>query len=535
MYKTFKNTFNVEFAKKANGIIYVLQKLPLIGKKVPSTLYSYTRLKLILGVIATIFSVIGRFLGKALYLGLMIMLPAYYINGGMENIYPLFLQMFFFLSLVFGTIMESRVFTGSLREAFDMIRLMRCDAKKYYLKDIIYKNIADFIYFMPAMLIVGAIIGMEPITSVILIFEFVALRFIGEGVYLFVYSRFGLILHDKMWFIIPLMAIGLAVSYGLPFLKITMDCEPILFNFITPSIIGVLAVLSIMYEIKYKKYSNISIEMLRQQVFTDAEGAVEKAMFADVTLDEKKMHKEDFSKNLYEDKKGYEYLNALFFRRHIKIIVAPIRMRVIIVGVVFIAGVCLVYFAPETRGELIDALKGMSPLMFFVMYMMSTGARCCKAMFYNCDVSLLRYSYYREKDVILSNFKARLKRIVGLNLIPAIELCIAIVIIVIISGYANELLNMVPLILSILSLSCFFSIHHLFMYYVLQPYTEEFQVKSPIFSAVNGAVYFISYLCLNIKTAPSYFTFLVLAITIVYMFVALIVTYKVAPRTFKVK
>lgn len=535
MYKTFKNTFNVGFAKKANGIIYALQKLPLIGKKVPNRLYRHTNLKIILGVIATIFSVLGRFIGKGIYLGVMIMVPAYYINGGMENIYPLFLQMFFLLSLVFGTIMESRVFTGSIREAFDMIRLMRCDAKKYYLKNIIYKNIADFIYFMPAMFIVGAIIGMEPIKAVILIFEFVALRFIGEGVYLFVYSGFGLILHEKMWFVIPLMVGALAVSYGLPFLKIAIDCEAILFNFVTTSIIGALAVLSIMYEIKYRKYSNISIKMLRQQVFTDAEGAVEKAMFAEVTLDEKKMQKEDLSKNLYEDKKGYEYLNALFFRRHIKIMVAPIRVRVIIVGAVFIAGVCLVYFAPETRENLIDALKGMSPLMVFIMYMMSTGARCCKAMFYNCDASLLRYSYYREKDVILSNFKSRLKRIVGLNLIPTVELCIAIVLIVIISGYSGELLTLVPLILSILCLSCFFSIHHLFMYYVLQPYTEEFQIKSPIFSAVNGAVYFISYLCLNIKTAPSYFTFLVLAITIVYMFVALIVTYKVAPRTFKVK
>lgn len=147
MYNTFKNTFNVGFAKKANGIIYALQKLPLIGKKVPSTLYSHTKLKLTLGVIATVFSVLGRFVGKALYLGVMIMLPAYYINDGMENIYPIFLQMFFFLSLVFGTIMESRVFTGSVKEAFDMIRLMRCEPKKYYLKNIIYKNVVDFIYF----------------------------------------------------------------------------------------------------------------------------------------------------------------------------------------------------------------------------------------------------------------------------------------------------------------------------------------------------------------------------------------------------
>ncbi|MFR4582787.1 hypothetical protein [Clostridium cadaveris] len=535
MYNTFKNTFNVGFAKKANGIIYALQKLPLIGKKVPSTLYSHTKLKLTLGVIATVFSVLGRFVGKALYLGVMIMLPAYYINDGMENIYPIFLQMFFFLSLVFGTIMESRVFSGSVKEAFDMIRLMRCEPKKYYLKNIIYKNVVDFIYFMPAMFILGSIIGMSPVKSIILIFEFVALRFISEAMYLFLYSKFSIIFQEKMWFLVPIMFAALATSYGLAFLKININCDVILFNFVTPLILGVLAVMSLMYVIKYKKYTNIAINTLKQQTFIDAEGAVEKAMFAEVTLDEKKMHKEDLNKNLYEDKKGYEYLNALFFRRHMKIIVAPIRIRVIIVGAIFIAGVCLVIFAPESRVDIMKELKEMSPLMVFIMYIMSTGARCCKAMFYNCDASLLRYSYYREKDVILSNFKARLKRIVGLNLIPSVELCIGIVIIVIISGYSNELINLIPLMLSILCLSCFFSIHHLFMYYVLQPYTEQFQVKSPIFSAVNGAIYFISYMCLNIKTASSYFTFIVLGVTIIYMFVALIVTYKVAPKTFKIK
>lgn len=535
MYKTFKNTFNVGFAKKANGIIYMLQKLPLIGKKVPSTLYSHTKLKLILGVIATIFSVLGRFISKALYLGVMIMLPAYYINGGMENIYHIFLQMFFFLSLVFGTMLESRVFTGSTKEAFDMIRLMRCDSKKYYLKNIIYKNVADFIYFMPAILVLGLIIGMSPVKSIILIFEFVSLRFIGEGVYLFLYSKFEITFQDKIWFTVPIMFGALACSYGLTFLKIIINCDFILFNFVTPLILGILAIISLIYEIKYNKYNIIAVNTLKQQTFIDAEGAIEKAVFAEVTLDEKKMHTEDLSRNLYEDKKGYEYLNALFFRRHIKIMVAPIRVRVIIIGTVFISALCITYFAPETRVELMDLLKEMSPLMVFIMYILSTGARCCKAMFYNCDSSLLRYSYYRKKDVILLNFKARLKRIVGLNLIPAVEICIGIVLLVIVSGYSSEITNMIPLVLSILCLSCFFSIHHLFMYYVLQPYTEEFQVKNPIFSGVNGAIYFISYLCLNIKTASFYFTFTVVAVTIVYMIIALTVTYRVAPRTFKIK
>lgn len=94
--------------------------------------------------------------------------------------------------------------------------------------------------------------------------------------------------------------------------------------------------------------------------------------------------------------------------------------------------------------------------MVFIMYTMSTGERICKAMFYNCDISLLRYGYYRQGKVILSNFTSRLKRTVLLNIIPAFALCLAMMGIIIISGYVSELITMIPLFLSILSLACFF-------------------------------------------------------------------------------
>ena len=60
-----------------------------------------------------------------------------------------------------------------------------------------------------------------------------------------------------------------------------------------------------------------------------------------------------------------------------------------------------------------EAMTQMMPLMVFVMYLESTGARICKAMFFNCDISLLKYGYYREADVILKNFKIRLKKLLN--------------------------------------------------------------------------------------------------------------------------
>ncbi len=215
--------------------------------------------------------------------------------------------------------------------------------------------------------------------------------------------------------------------------------------------------------------------------------------------------------------------------------VNPIKQRVAFIGIIFLIAMYFVLFMPDKRGDILTGIKKSIPVLVFIMYCMSTGERICKAMFYNCDSSLLRYAYYREASVILSNFTSRLKRVVILNIMPAIALCVSISCIILASGYSLQLISMIPLFLCIICLSCFFSIHHLFMYYVLQPYTAELTVKSPLFKFINMVVYFACYGCLQVQTSSYYFTAGVIIITVVYMVVALILTYKVAPKTFKLK
>ncbi len=247
------------------------------------------------------------------------------------------------------------------------------------------------------------------------------------------------------------------------------------------------------------------------------------------------MSKEGLNTKKYDEKHGYEYLNSIFFLRFRRILIKPIKQRIVIIGVLFLIATYFVFFMPERRGDLVNAFKNSIPILVFIMYSLSTGERICKAMFYNCDLSLLRYAYYREGNVIISNFTLRLKMVIILNIIPALTLCIAIVCIILASGYSSYIVGMIPLFLSILCLACFFSIHHLFMYYVLQPYTAELTVKSPLFKIINMVMYLVSYMCLQVRTSSYYFTTWIIITTIVYMVIALILTYRVAPRTFKLK
>lgn len=258
-------------------------------------------------------------------------------------------------------------------------------------------------------------------------------------------------------------------------------------------------------------------------------------VFEFVKLDETIMNKEDLTTGIYDKKQGYEYLNSLFFLRLRRIIISPIKARIAIIGVVFLIGIFSVLFFPSIREVLVLRIEKSNPALVFIMYTLSTGDTICKAMFYNCDSSLLKYSYYREDKVILANFTSRLKTTIVLNLLPAIVLSLAIAFLIIASGFSSRLINLVPLFLCILSLSCFFSIHHLFMYYVLQPYTAALTVEGTLFKFINVVVYLVSYSCLQIKTSSYNFTLWVLVITIIYMAVALILIYKVAPRTFRLR
>ena len=101
--------------------------------------------------------------------------------------------------------------------------------------------------------------------------------------------------------------------------------------------------------------------------------------------------------------------------------------------------------------------------------------------FFNCDISLLKYGYYREADTILKNFKIRLRKLLMLDAVPAAIICGMILLWTLLCGEILSVWKVIPLMAGSLLLSAFFCLFHLFMYYITQPYTEEKTVKSPNF------------------------------------------------------
>ena len=209
---------------------------------------------------------------------------------------------------------------------------------------------------------------------------------------------------------------------------------------------------------------------------------------ADLTFTEnRKSASGIFRKSAYTAKKsGYAYLNALFFMRHKRIIERPIWIRTgmgLVLGLTF---TCISMFFSEA----IKADGSSSSLVYFlptVMYMLCAHPRLTKAMYVNCDKSLLHYSFYKEEHALLEMFRLRMISLWKLMALPTLLVLVLVFVNGLILRFSTEML-VVAMLLTIMN-GAFFTIYPLFLYYVFQPYNSEGVITSFVPSLLNTALY----------------------------------------------
>lgn len=77
--------------------------------------------------------------------------------------------------------------------------------------------------------------------------------------------------------------------------------------------------------------------------------------------------------------------------------------------------------------------------------------------------------------------------------------------------------------------------HELFIYYILQPLTTNFQVVNPVYKWVNGLFYIFAFINLQIDSAGMIYAVSLAGVSLLYVIIGSIVTSRVAPKTFKLK
>jgi len=520
MIKSFITSFKLKNAYKVNSFIYSLKGLPIINKLLPDTLYEDKTLKICGNIINVLREVASTFFWKFLYLIFMIFLIAGFFENNAGNAV---INIFAFLTIC-GGLLNTYMFTSS-KDEYYAIAIMNMEARKYTLSNYYYSLIKVIIGFMPLTIILGILTEIPLSICIMMPVYVVMIKTIANNHRIWKYKRTNKIDNGLLeWMII---LICLILAYGLPVIGVPINENIFKIIFIICFIIGLYSFAKLNTFTGYKK-------MYKKVLASEKVYAVEQSKNSQ-NIKKNLESQIEFDEKFTSTKTGFAYFHDLFIKRHRKILTKTIKMQVAVITVIFAILILAGAIIPEATEGLNNIPLNFLPYFVFFMYALNRGTTLTQAMFMNCDHSMLTYRVYRTPRVILGMFKQRLKTLVFFNILPALIVAIGLPLLLWITGGTDNPLNYLILFVSIISMSIFFSVHNLVMYYLLQPYNANTEMKSATYKTVQSITYIICYYMLQIKLPTISFGIATIVFSFAYCIISLIFAYILAPKTFKLR
>ena len=206
---------------------------------------------------------------------------------------------------------------------------------------------------------------------------------------------------------------------------------------------------------------------------------------------------------------------------------------ILLAVVAVVVGACL--FNGQVARVTNESLMRLLPVFLFVMYVLNRGTTFTQALFINCDHSMLTYGFYKKPGTILKLFWIRLREITKINLAPAVVIGLGLSLLLYVSGGTEAPVNYVVLPVSILAMSVLFSVHYLTLYYLLQPYNAETELKSGTYKILSWVTYLFCYVLMQVRMSSLVFGAAMIAFSLLYCAVAGVLVYKYAGKTFRLR
>ena len=522
MKNNFLISYKVKMAYRVNTVIYSLKQFPLIGKIIPDGLYGNDGLKVLGYIISFGYELFSMLAGKIIYIFLMLYLPLTMMNS--INVGSI-LNVFLCLSII-GGILNNYIFDVSNDKYYLMI-IMKMNVKKYTLSNYIFYLIKLIFGFLIVNSVFFILLNMNIIYAFLITIFIYTVKINITAYLLNLYKKdLNIELSNKFriikWLVISLLFI---FAYILPLLNISL---PIILYLLVVLISFVLSIYSLRYIFKYDNYYQIYHKILKQNDMNDLKNSQ--------LEDDKNAALNIISNNNYNsNKKGYAYFNDLFMKRHSKVLYKFAKNTTyVIIGVILLT-LFIVLINSDLRKIINQQIIYILPILLFLMYFLNTGQRVAKIMFMNCDAAMLTFSFYRRREVILSLFKERLKSIVGMNLIPSLILSFGLDLILYVSGGSTYIFNYVLIFLAVNAMSVFFSVHNLVIYYLLQPYNSSSDIKGSAYRFVSVITYYVCFYVNQLHISVYSFGIVMTLFSITYVVISLILVYKFAYKTFKIR
>ncbi len=524
MLKTFITSFKLQNTYRTNSIIYSIKQLPLIKRILPNSLYKNRGLKIFASIISILWEIINIFIGKILYILLMIFMA---LSWYKTNHADTFIHLFTFLTFAGGVL--NTYMLNPTKDKYYAIILMNINAREYGLSNYYYQLIKLVVGFLPFTIFFGWTLGIPLWVQILLPFFILAVKLIAMNYMIYKFKKTNKATSENLptKFVWGFVGICLLLAYGLPFLGITINSTIFLCISIIAILLGIYSFAKIHNFKDYRK--------MYKQILTESNVYMQEKANGTQAMKDNSLKQIELDTKYTSKKTGFAYFHDLFVKRHKKILTEAVKKQSVVILVIIIAMIIGITMNENFKTKTNEILLVYLPYFVFIMYLINRSSSVTQAMFMNCDHSMLTYRIYRTPKVILGIFKERLKTLITINLLPAVLIGSGLALLLYLSGGTDNPLNYAILFISIIAMSIFFSVHYLVMYYLLQPYNVSTEMKSSTYKGVQGLTYIVSWYMIQIKMPIFGFGIATIVFCIAYCLISLFLAYKYAPKTFKLR
>ncbi|MDL2250504.1 hypothetical protein LJC51_07625 [Lachnospiraceae bacterium OttesenSCG-928-J05] len=553
MLSLSKTIFKIKSAYLVNGVFYFLKRVPLLKRAISDNVYADSTTKTALSAIFVAIKTLLSFVFSIFYVLLVAVLPVELFSEdirqgmGSEGALGMGVYVLLILSGVMMLFMESTILNSS-KEKYIAIRFMRVRPKDYMKATFLFgklKLAVGFYLGISVMVFIFSGISLRSLgRAFVILLVLMSFRFLGEAFQLMTSKKLKRSLFRNTKLVMIVMLIALIVAYGLPLFYVYQKGEfwqfsTLLLRGVCSPVGVILSLLVIAFSLYYiyqrfSSWQRVTMMNLKQEYIQVDGKKTAAATFKEVEMKESDLTVNQRRMAVINKKKGYAYFQALFFARHNRLLFHPVLIRLAIIWVCVALSAITILFVPEFKKPFL-ALPNYLPVLVFIMYVINTGQKSTKAMFYNCDNSMLKFNFYRKPGVILKNFNIRLRYVMLYNFPISVSICLGVMVLTALSGGEIFTRDLLLLYICVLMLSVLFCVHNLFLYYVLQPYTTDLAIKNPLYRLISQGMYILCFVSYQIRRGGFAFTLIVLGVTVVYSVVALVLVYKFSPKYFRVK
>ena len=539
---TLRIILSIENTVNINEILNAIRHIPFIGKYIPEKIYGLWIIKFLATVMSVISEVSKAFFGK---LGLFVLL--FFVSGFVSAFERPDQPMAFiygFVIISIGLMFIYNIFRNTPEGEYAVFH-MGMDAKEYVKARFLYDSfnviLGYTVFGIPAALLAGV----KWYMAILLPLAGIGFKVAPLGTEMSIYAFKQSLGRKKNRKGVPVTLDGNLIVNSLIFSAVFFfGCIGggliLFYKFYLPVvIIYLLSVVAIAPGLFLMK--KFPFELYKTALYAD------KVRGELIKKQQKKEMGQSFEVKINEAEgskrgsKGYKYLNEIFFKRHAAVFWKNqiIPMAVTVLGIALMS---LLLYYEITRCEdvmsesVLRYLFSKHPGIFiFILSIFNTGAFMSRAMFASCDSSMLVYGFYRTPESLRKMFRLRAFSIFKFNMIVSLLMMIFVIVTLVLTGGERYFGEYISVVVTITSFTALFSIRHLTIYYILQPYSRDFMIKSKLYgylAFIYGAVCFI----IMFIPMPNALTAIAgIVITGVYFVIADKLVYKFAPKTFKIK